>query len=256
MKSSVGTPLVKMVGITKRFGSVTALNKVDFEVFPREIVALVGDNGAGKSTLIRILCGIHSPTEGEIFIEGKRMNISSPKIAGALGIEAVHQGFGLIDTTTVTRNIFVGRELTKLLPFLGFLDMKTMKQKTNEIIRSVGTRSSITPDSEVAVLSGGERQTIKIGRAIFFGGKLIILDEPTEGLSVRERYNVLEAIKGLKIKGISAIFISHDIHVVYDICDRIVILDGGTKVGDFLKEETDVDTISRIIRSEREKKQM
>lgn len=250
MKNSVNVPLVKMVGITKRFGSVTALENVDFEVFSNEIVALVGDNGAGKSTLVRILCGIYPVTKGEIFFRGKKITISSPKVAEELGIEAVHQGFGLIDTTSIVRNIFIGRELTTFWPFLGFLNMKKMKQKSNEILQNIGTRSQISADSEVTFLSGGERQSVKIGRAMFFKSKIVILDEPTMALSVRERHNVLEIIKNLKTRGISAIFISHDIHVVYGVCDRIVILDKGVKIGDFLKKETDVSVITRIIRSE------
>jgi ABC-type sugar transport system ATPase subunit len=250
MKNSVNVPLVKMVGITKKFGSVIALENVDFEVFPNEIVALVGDNGAGKSTLVRILCGIYRATKGEIFFKDKKVTISSPKVAEELGIEAVHQGFGLIDTTSVVRNIFVGRELATFWPFLGFLDMKKMKQKTNEIIQTIGTNSQINADSGVTFLSGGERQSIKIGRAMFFKSKIVILDEPTMALSVRERHNVLEIIKNLKTRGISAIFISHDIHVVYNVCDRIVILEKGIKIGDFLKKETDADIITRIIRSE------
>jgi len=246
----VNVPLFKMVGITKTFGGVTALENIDFEVFSNEIVALVGDNGAGKSTLVRILCGIHKATKGEIFFRDKKINISSPKVAEELGIEAVHQGFGLIDTTSIVRNIFIGRELKTFWPFLGFLNMKKMKQKSNEILQNIGTRSQITADSEVAFLSGGERQSIKIGRAMFFESRLIILDEPTMALSVRERHNVLELIKNLKTRGISAIFISHDIHVVYDVCDRIVILEKGVKIGEFLKKETDVDIITSIIRSE------
>lgn len=248
---SVKDYLVKMVGISKRFGAIRALENANFEVYPEEVVALVGDNGAGKSTLVRILAGIYSPTKGEIFFEGKRVSISSPEVAEKLGIEAVHQGFGLVDTMSIARNVFLGREPTiKKGKFFRFLDLERMRQESNKILQTIGAKSQVTPDSEVSFLSGGERQSVKIGRALFFKAKLVIMDEPTMALSVRERHHVLELVKDLKTRGVSVIFISHDIHVVYDVCSRVVILEKGSKIGDFLKNEVTVDEIVRIVRRE------
>jgi len=248
--SSVKEPLVKMVGISKRFGAIRALEGVNFEVYPREVVALVGDNGAGKSTLVRILSGIYFPTKGEIFFEGKKIAILSPKIAEKLGIEAIHQGFGLIDTMSIARNIFLGREPVVRKFLFKFLDLNKMKRESNKILQTIGARSQVTPDSEVSFLSGGERQSIKIGRAVLFKAKLVIMDEPTMALSVRERHKVLELVRNLKKQGVAVIFISHDIHVVYDICDRIVILEKGSKIGDFPREEVTVDEVVKIVRRE------
>ena len=239
--------MIRMVSITKRFGSITALKNVDFQVYPKEIIALVGDNGAGKSTLIRIICGIWEPTSGEMWFEGKKVTRFSPESAGNLGIHAVHQGFGLVDTMTIERNVFLGEEPHRG-GFLRILDFDKMRQASNEVLNIIGTRSQITPSAEVATLSGGEKQAIKIGRSVYHRAKLIIMDEPTMALSVRERHRVLELAKETREKGISVIFISHNIHIVYDICDRIVIMERGEKIGDFKKAEIDVEDLVELIR--------
>jgi simple sugar transport system ATP-binding protein len=239
--------MIRMTNITKRFGSITALNNVDFDVHSKEIVALVGDNGAGKSTLIRIICGIWAPTSGEMWFEGKKVNRFTPEYAGNLGIHAVHQGFGLVDTMTIERNVFLGEEPHKG-GFLRLLDFDRMRQASNDVLNIIGTRSQITPSAEVATLSGGEKQAIKIGRSVYHKAKLIIMDEPTMALSVRERHRVLELAKETRNNGISVIFISHNIHIVYDICDRVVIMERGEKIGDFKKEEIDVEDLVELIR--------
>jgi simple sugar transport system ATP-binding protein len=242
---------VKMVGISKRFGAIHALRDVDFDVRPDEVVALVGDNGAGKSTLVRILSGVYAPTKGEIFFQEEKVNISSPAVAEKLGIEAVHQGFGLVDCMSISRNVFLGQEPTVRKGFFfRFLDLNKMNQESDRILQTIGARSQVNPKSEVGFLSGGEKQSIKIGRAVLFNAKLLIMDEPTMALSVRERHNVLELVRDLKRQGVAVIFISHDIHVVYDICDRVVILEMGSKIGDFPKHEVSVDEIVKIVRRE------
>ena len=239
--------MIKMTNITKRFGSIMALNNVHFDVHSKEIVALVGDNGAGKSTLIRIICGIWAPTSGEMWFEGKKVTRFTPESAGNMGIHAVHQGFGLVDTMTIERNVFLGEEPHKGR-FLRILDFDKMRQASHDVLNIIGTRSQITPSAEVATLSGGEKQAIKIGRSVYRRAKLIIMDEPTMALSVRERHRVLELAKETRDKGISVIFISHNIHIVYDICDRVVIMERGEKIGDFKKEEIDVEDLVELIR--------
>ena len=242
-----GNEMVKMVGVTKRFGSIKALDNVSFSVFPQEIVALVGDNGAGKSTLVRIICGIWAPTSGDVFFEGKKVTRFSPEIAGDLGIHAVHQGFGLVDTMTIARNVLLGEEPYRG-GFLRILDVRKMWQASMDVLNIVGTRSQINPSAEVGTLSGGEKQAIKIGRSVYHKAKLIIMDEPTVALSVRERHRVLELAKETRDKGIAVIFISHDIRMVYDICDRVVAMERGEKIGDFKKEDVDVEDIVELIR--------
>ena len=239
--------MIKMTNVSKRFGSITALNSVDFEVYPKEIVALVGDNGAGKSTLIRIICGIWAPTSGEMWFEGQKVTRFSPENAGNMGIHAVHQGFGLVDTMTIERNVFLGEEPYKG-GFLRILDFDKMRQASSDVLKIIGTRSQITPSAEVATLSGGEQQAIKIGRSVYHRAKLIIMDEPTMALSVRERHRVLELSRETRDKGISVIFISHNIHIVYDICDRVVIMERGEIIGDFKKAEIDVEDLVELIR--------
>ena len=246
-----GDEMVKMVGVTKKFGPITALNQVDFSVFPQEIVALVGDNGAGKSTLIRIICGIWAPTSGQVFFEGKRLTRFSPDVAGELGIHAVHQGFGLVDTMSIARNVLLGEEPYKG-GFLRILDLEKMWRASVDVLNIIGTRSQISPSAEVATLSGGEKQAIKIGRSVYHKAKLIIMDEPTMALSVRERHRVLELAKETRDKGISVIFISHNIHMVYDICDRVVVMERGEKIGDYRKEDVDVEDIVDLIREGKE----
>lgn len=245
--SNNGHELAKMVNISKQFGAIKALSNVDFTVNPKEIVALVGDNGAGKSTLIRILSGIWEPTEGELYFEGQRVTHFSPEKAEELGIQAVHQGFGLVDSMNIERNVFLGSEPYKG-GFLRMLDFDKMKQASEEVLQTIGVKTQITPESEVATLSGGEKQAIKIGRALYYKAKLIIMDEPTMALSVRERHRVLEITQEIKEKGIAVIFISHNIHIIYDICDRVVIMEGGQKVGDFLKEEISLEDVIGLIR--------
>ncbi|MBD3308322.1 ATP-binding cassette domain-containing protein [candidate division KSB3 bacterium] len=245
--NTTGQELVKMVNISKMFGPIRALSHVDFDVNRKEIIALVGDNGAGKSTLVRILSGIWQPSEGEMYFEGTRVPHFSPDKAEELGIQAVHQGFGLVNTMDIQRNVFLGSEPYKG-GFLRLLDFDKMKAASREVLQTIGVKTRITPESEVATLSGGEKQAIKIGRAVYYKAKLIIMDEPTIALSVRERHRVLEITQEIKEKGISVIFISHNIHIIYDICDRVVIMEGGEKVGDFRKDEISLEDVIGLIR--------
>jgi simple sugar transport system ATP-binding protein len=228
--------LVSMVNIQKSFGKVEVLKGVNFDVDWNEIVGLVGDNGAGKSTLIKILTGVHRPDVGDIYYKGERITIHSVDRSRELGIETVYQERALSEQQTLWRNIFMGRELTTRF---GFLRIKDQQKETDRILREqLGfTSKAISTDSIVQFLSGGEKQGIAIGRALFFNAELIILDEPTMGLSIAETKKALDFVRNIKQQGKAAIFISHNIYYVYPVADRFVILDRGKIAGEFLKKE-------------------
>jgi simple sugar transport system ATP-binding protein len=232
-----------MAGITKTFGHVNALTDVDFHVDRGEIVALVGDNGAGKSTLMKILMGLYPPDKGSIFIEGKETRISSPHQARSFGLEAVYQDLGLINTMSITRNFFLGKELINRYRFL---ETRKMEEITMANLREVGI-SIRSPEALVGTLSGGERQAIAIARAMHFGAKLLVLDEPTAALSVKETQRVSELVKAVGDRGVAVIIIAHDIHRVYSIASRITILEKGEVLGDFRRDEVTVDDVIRTI---------
>jgi len=234
--------LAELVNIHKSFGKVKALIGVDFRVGYNEIVGLVGDNGAGKSTLIKILTGVHPPDEGEIYFKGKRIKGHSVEKARELGIETVYQERALGEKQSLWRNIFMGRELTNSL---GFLQVEKAKEETQRIMRElIGfTSSGVTPDSTVKTLSGGEKQGVTIARALYFQADLIILDEPTMGLSLSETRKVLDFVRGIKERGKSCVFITHNIYHVHPVADRLVILDRGRIAGEFRKEDISLEEL-------------
>ncbi|HIE48287.1 TPA: sugar ABC transporter ATP-binding protein [Candidatus Bipolaricaulota bacterium] len=241
-------PLVQMVKISKSFGTVQALKDVDFDVRRQEVMGLVGDNGAGKSTLIKILTGVYPPDSGEIYFEGKKVKVSSPKDARDLGIETVYQDLALIPLMSISRNFFLGREPVKQFGPVRLLDKRKMDETVKEVLAEIGIRVR-SPDEEVAILSGGERQSVAIGRAVYFGAKLLILDEPTSALSIRETHKVLDYILEAKGRGLSIVFITHNIYHVYSVADRFTILEHGRKVAEFSKGEVSAEEIIEIIRS-------
>jgi simple sugar transport system ATP-binding protein len=228
--------LLSLVNIEKYFGRVQVLKGINVEIGYNEIVGLVGDNGAGKSTLIKIITGVHLPTAGEIYYKGEKITIHSVKHSREVGIETVYQERALADQQFLWRNVFAGRELTHKL---GFLKLKRQKAETQRLLREhMGyTSSAIDVDSAVMYLSGGEKQGIAISRALYFNADLIILDEPTMGLSLSETQKVLDFVAGIKEKGKSAIFISHSIYHLYPVVDRFVIVDRGKIAGQFLKKD-------------------
>ncbi len=237
MADSTSNPaLLSLSNISKSFGEVDVLAHVDFAVGTNEIVGLVGDNGAGKSTLIKIITGVHRPKTGEIHFKGKKITRHSVKRSRKLGIETVYQERALAAQQTLWRNIFAGRELTHKF---GFLKVKQQKAETNQLIREhMGfTSKALGTDSMVLSLSGGEKQGVAIGRALYFEADLIILDEPTMGLSLSETRKVLDFVRNIKQQGRSAIFISHNIYYVYPVADRFVILDRGKVAGEFVKKD-------------------
>ena len=229
---------LKMVDIEKYFGVVCALKAINIEVGRNEIVGLIGDNGAGKSTLVKILTGVFPPTSGKLYIAGRKVDLDSYNVkqAHALGMETVYQDKSLGEKQALWRNFFIGREIT--LPF-GFINVRKEKEIANEImIHTIGFRGEgITVDSKVNKLSGGERQGVAIGRAMYFEAELIILDEPTVALSLKEVRKVLNFVHKIKEGGKACIYISHDIQDVYEISDRFVIMDRGEIVANIMKKD-------------------
>ena len=225
--------LVELKGITKTFGGVHALDGVDFEVYDGEIVALLGDNGAGKSTLIKIMSGAYMPDAGEICFEGKKVEIRSPIDAMGYGIETIYQDLALFDNLTASANLFIGKELTKpgLGRVFGWMDRGAMERETGKSLEklSIGLGN---PHIKVQRFSGGQRQGIALGRAIMWGKKLVLLDEPTAALGVKEAAKLLSVIKSMisLVRGI--VVISHNMEHVIDIADRAVVLRRGTRVGE------------------------
>ena len=239
---------VQMINIEKYFGLVCALKQINFEVGRNEIVGLIGDNGAGKSTMVKILTGVFPPTSGELYIAGQKVDLGSYNVKRAheLGIETVYQDKSLGEKQALWRNFFIGRQVT--FPF-GFLNVKKEKEIANEImINTIGFRGKgITVDSKVNVLSGGERQGVAIGRAMHFEAELIILDEPTVALSLKEVAKVMNFVHKIKEAGKACIYISHDIQDVYEISDRFVIMDRGEIVASIAKEEISLKALDDFL---------
>jgi len=239
------SPLLKIVNIKKSFGKVQALKGVSTVIRHKEIVALIGDNGAGKSTLVNILSGVFHPSEGEIYLEGKKVNFSLPLESRKAGIETVYQNYSLITSMNIVRNFYLGRELAKNKTMISILDINRMNEECKRAI--MGVDINVRSVNElVSVLSGGERQAVSIGRAMHFGAKLLLLDEPLAALSVREVNKVQELIKEAS-KRVAILYISHNIYHVYSIADRFVILDRGIKIGEFEKKDVTVEELMRII---------
>jgi simple sugar transport system ATP-binding protein len=235
---------MRVNNITKKFGPFIALNGVDLEVYPGEVHALLGDNGAGKSTLIKILSGVHEPTGGSIFIEEQERTFRSPRDASAAGIGTVYQDLAINQLMSVTRNFFMGRELTSRL---GSLRMDEMDQIAHDEMLKIGIDFS-DPSQAVGTMSGGQRQTLAIARAIYFGAKVLILDEPTSALGQKQQMEVLKTIKRVRARGdIAIIFITHnEIHSRL-IADRYTFLALGQVIGHGTKAELEGADIRRLM---------
>ena len=250
MKKMEQVPIIELKNIRKSYGRFEALKGVDFRIYPGEIVGLVGDNGAGKSTLLKIMMGVFRPDEGEIFVEGKKVNFRSPSESRELGFEPVYQESDLISQLNIWRNFFLGKEITKKF-FIGkFLDKKKMRSITSKALDRIGIKIR-DADSDIMALSGGERRSVSIGRAWHFEGKVLILDEPVTGLSVKESEKVLEYLKKIKETGCSVIMITHNIYHVYDVADRIAVLDRGIKIAEMRREDSTPEKIIDMIRGKK-----
>ena len=243
--------LVRMENITKKFGTITALQEVNFGVEAGEVRALLGDNGAGKSTLIKILMGVYQPTTGQIFFENKPVKITSPREARLIGIEAVYQDLALINLMSISRNFFLGREIVKSLGPIHWLDMRQMNDLCRKSLHDIGIEIR-SASERVGSLSGGERQSIAIGRGVHFGAKVLILDEPTSALSVAETRKVLTYITNARERGLAVIFITHNVHHVYMVADSYTIIRHGQHVGTYYKGELSENDIADLITGDRE----
>jgi len=233
---------LELRNVSKSFGEVKALENINFQLGRNEIVGLLGDNGAGKSTLIKIVTGYYQPTSGEIYFNGKKVeNLSVPK-ARELGVETVYQERALAELQTLWRNIFLGREVCNSM---GFLDIQKMRDETHKLMtQTMGfTSHAINPDSRVGKYSGGEKQGVAIVRALFFEAEIIVLDEPTMGLSLKESARLINFVKNIKAAGKSAIFIDHNIFHVYNVADRVVVIDRGKVAGEFLTASIGVNEL-------------
>jgi simple sugar transport system ATP-binding protein len=234
--------LLEMTGINKSFGEVKAVRDVDFHAGRNEVVGLLGDNGAGKSTLIKMITGYYQPDTGEMYLDGKKVEDLTVARARELGIETVYQERALADLQTLWRNIFMGRELTT---WFGFMDVRKMKEETHRLmVGSMGfTSSAVTPESPVRTFSGGEKQGVAIVRALHFEAELVILDEPTMGLSLSETKKLLNFVRDIKEADKGCIFIDHNVFHVYSVADRIVVMDRGMVAGEFYTKDISLDQL-------------
>ena len=228
-------PVLELRGVTKSFGSVQALTDVDFEVRHGEVMALVGDNGAGKSTLIKCIAGIHPMDEGQVFFEGQPVSIHGPKDAAKLGIEVVYQDLALCDNLDVVQNMYLGREEHD---WFQRLKEPPMEAKTSETLKSLAVTTIRSIRQPVATLSGGQRQSVAVARAVMWNSKLVILDEPTAALGVAQTEQVLALVRRLGEQGLAVVIISHNLHDIFETADRITVLRLGRNVGVYERQKT------------------
>jgi len=231
-----------MERISKHFGGIQALSEVDFRLNASEIVGLVGDNGAGKSTLIKVLSGVYSPDEGLIYINGKKVRFEGPRHAKELGIETVHQDRGLVPAFRVASNLFLGREKTRF----GLLRLRYMDQLAQESVESLGIEMQ-SFRAPVMNMSGGQQQAVAVARALSTSPKVVILDEPTAALAVKEVGKVLDVMRRLREHGVAVVFISHVLPEILAVTDRIVVLHRGQKVGDLITHDSDQDLVVKLM---------
>ncbi|HLH47812.1 MAG TPA: ATP-binding cassette domain-containing protein [Roseiarcus sp.] len=243
--------LVRMERISKYYGRVRALEEVNLVVNKSEIVGLLGDNGAGKSTLIKVLSGAAPATSGDIYVRGEKADIRSTTDAIALGIETIYQDSALVTQLSIARNLFLGREPIRGPRFLNRMDHPMMEKVAAELLRKVGIGKNIPASTPIGSLSGGERQAVAIARALHFDSELIILDEPTNNLGVAETQGVLRFVRNARDSGHSCIFIAHNIHHVFQVVDRIVVMRRGRVVADDIDpKHTTVAEVEGVITGE------
>lgn len=240
-------PRLSLRGISKSFGAVRALTEVDFEVYPGEVVGLVGDNGAGKSTLIKVIAGVSPADVGEIFVDGQAVRITNPQSAASLGIETVYQDLALCDNLDVVANLFLGREK---ISALGSLNEDEMEYRTLEVLRTLDVKLP-SVRSVVAALSGGQRQSIAVAKCILRKAKVVLLDEPTAALGVAQTRQVLALIRRLREQGLAVVVISHNLADVFEVVDRVIVLRLGRRVGTFsVKDTTPEQVVASITGAE------
>jgi len=245
MSGSLHPPLVELRRVGKRCGSHVALADFDFSIGRNEVIGLLGDNGAGKSTVIKLLSGINPPTSGKIFSEGRSVSLNSRRDSETIGIETIYQDIALVDDMNIVRNIFLGREETTMF---GFLRKRRMSELATEILKqSVDIAGIRSPAQLVRSLSGGQKQAVAIARAVHFKRRILLLDEPTSALSVRETKKLLDYISVLKESGTSGVFVTHNIYHAFDVCDRFVIMSHGRKLRDVTRADTSVAELTEHV---------
>jgi D-xylose transport system ATP-binding protein len=227
---------LELKGVSKSFGAVQALFEVDFHVSSGEVMALVGDNGAGKSTLIKCIAGIYSIDSGDVFFQGERVSLHGPKDSARLGIEVVYQDLALADNLDVVQNMFLGRE--ELTGPLRSLDEITMERRANDTLATLSVTTIRSVRQTVAGLSGGQRQSVAVAKAVMWNSKVVILDEPTAALGVAQTRQVLDLVKRLGEQGLAVVLISHNLHDIFEVADNITVLRLGQNVGEY--KRTDV----------------
>ena len=237
-------PVLELRGVSKSFGAVQALYQVDFKVHPGEVQSLVGDNGAGKSTLIKCIAGIHPISEGEILFDGQRVNIHGPKDASDLGIEVVYQDLALADNLDVVQNMFLGREE---VDSLRRLDETTMEARAKQTLDGLSVTTIRSVRQTVAGLSGGQRQSVAVAKAVMWNSKVVILDEPTAALGVAQTRQVLDLVKRLGHQGLAVILISHNLHDIFEVADSITVLRLGQNVAEFKRRDTNQQEVVEAI---------
>jgi D-xylose transport system ATP-binding protein len=240
------TPLLELRGVSKHFGAVIALHEVDFKVYSGCVTALVGDNGAGKSTLIKSVAGIYRIDNGEIIYEGKPVNIHGPRDTAALGIEVVYQDLALADNLDVVQNMFLGRE--ELEP-LHTLDEIKMEARARDTLQSLSVTTIRSVRQTVAGLSGGQRQSVAVAKAVMWNSRLVILDEPTAALGVAQTRQVLDLVKRLAEQGLGVVIVSHNLHDVFEVADNITVLRLGQNVAEFKRKEVTQEQVVSAITS-------
>ena len=241
--SENGTPTLELVGINKSFGAVHVLHDVSLAVHPGQVTALVGDNGAGKSTLIKCVAGIHPIDSGSIMFEGRPVSVSSPKDAAGLGIEIVYQDLALADNLDITQNMFLGRERKRGI----VLDEASMEQSARETLARLSVRTVKSVRQQVASLSGGQRQTVAIAKAVLWESKVVILDEPTAALGVAQTRQVLDLVRRLAETGHGVILISHNMNDVFEVADRITTLYLGRVAADVARSDVTHSQVVELI---------
>lgn len=246
--SPTGTPLFAAENICKRYGSFVALDKMNFYIGSSEVVGLLGDNGAGKSTLVKMISGINPPTSGQLYVGGKPATFKSRADSEAAGIETIYQDIALVDSLSITRNIFMGREIVNKY---GFMDHRKMQDVAVEVLGGAVQISGIDdPRKEVGFLSGGQKQAVAIARAVYFKRNILLLDEPTSALSVRETEHLLTYVRDLKNDGTSSVLVTHNLYHAFMVCDRFVVMSHGTKVFEAAKKDTTIQELTdHVIRT-------
>ncbi|MBA2317181.1 MAG: sugar ABC transporter ATP-binding protein [Euzebyales bacterium] len=244
MAVAADPPILALRGVSKRFGAVRALTRVDLDLQAGEVVALVGDNGAGKSTLIKSVAGIHPFDEGEVRFDGEPVRITHPKDAADLGIEVVYQDLALADNLDVVQNMYLGRERHKAL---GVLDEESMERSARETMTALAVTTLGSVRQVVAGLSGGQRQSVAVAKAVMWNSRVVILDEPTAALGVAQTHQVLQLVRRLGDRGLAVLLVSHNLHDVFEVADRIAVLRLGQKVADLRADATSQQEVVEAI---------